>query len=128
MEDVALRDKHRTWMTTCDWIYGETGTGNSEYAFKDFNPQTHYVVKYDKGWWDGYKGQETIIMDDVRGHIPYDKLLQSIDMHSEKVRSRGKAPTPFLVKHIIITSRLHPNIVFFITIDIKEDSLAQLYK
>ena len=27
LEDIALRKKHRTWMTTCDWLWGPTGVG-----------------------------------------------------------------------------------------------------
>ena len=90
------------------------------------NPKTHYVVKADRGWWDGYKGQSTRIINYFRGHVPYDKLLQVIDMRPGNVRRNGQEPTPFLAKHMIITSRLHPQDVYH-NRD-KADSRAQLHK
>ena len=112
LEDVALRKKHRSWMTTCEWIYGKTGTGKSEYAFKDFDESTHYVLEDDGGWWDAYKGQDIVIINDFRGHIPYDQLLTLIDKYPKKVRRRGREPTSFLAKKIIITSSLRPEEVY----------------
>ena len=61
-------------MTTCEWNYGGTGTGKSKYVFKDYIPSTHYILKYDKGWWGGSKGQDIGIMNEFHGHIPYEKL------------------------------------------------------
>ena len=113
-------------MTTCEWIYGESGTGKSQYAFKDFNLDTHYKWKHDNGWWDGYKGQETVIIDNFRGQIPYDQLLQLIDKFLYKVSRRGREPTPFLAKHVIITSILNPKDIYYNRY--KEESLAQLYR
>lgn len=54
IEDVRMRKVFRTEMTTGEWYYGTTGTGKSEKAFENFNPDTHYVWKYDNGWNDGY--------------------------------------------------------------------------
>ena len=127
IEDLALRKKWRTWMTTCEWIYGTSGTRESEYAFKDYNPDTHYIWKDDRGWWDGYEGQETVIINDLRGQISYGKLLTLIDKYPETVRRRGREPTPFLAKHVIITSPLRPEEVYH-KIYKEENSLAQLYK
>lgn len=44
------------------WIYGKTGSGKSYNARKWFQPF------YDKPltkWWDGYRGQPNVIVDDV---------------------------------------------------------------
>ena len=76
IDDLAQRKKWRTWMTTCEWIYGRTsGTGECQYSFKDYNPDTHYKWKDARGWWDKYNGQETVIINDFRGQTPYDELL-----------------------------------------------------
>jgi len=108
-EDIVLRDKYRTWMTTCEWIYGKTGTGKSEYAFKNFNPKTHYVYKLEEKFQDGYCGQEVIIIDEFRGQIPFSVLLRMIDKHPNVTLPRKcRAPAPFLARHVIITSSIDP--------------------
>jgi len=109
LEDIALRKKFRTEMTRCTWYYGKTGAGKSHKAFEGYTPETHYVLPKDNGWWDGYIGQETVIINDFRGHIPYDELLTLIDKWPHNVKRRGREPVPFLSKHIIITSPLSPD-------------------
>lgn len=44
------------------WIYGEAGTGKSRYAFETFGA---YYSKQPSKWWDGYKGEETVVLDDL---------------------------------------------------------------
>lgn len=109
MEDICLRRKWRTEMTTCDWIVGPTGVGKSHKAFENFDPDTHYVHRLnDKGWWEGYKQQETVIINDFRGQIPYEELLNIIDKWPHYVPRRGREPMPFTSKKVIITSPLNP--------------------
>lgn len=126
IEDIALRSKHRTEMTTCEWIYGPTGTGKSHYAFKNYNPNTHYLYKLNDKWQDGYSGQETVIINDFRGEIPYNELLNLIDKWPYTLPRRGREPIPFLAKHIIITSSLSPDAIF--TRRATENKLDQLMR
>lgn len=113
-------------MTTCTWYYGSTGTGKSERAFKDFHPDKHYVLPKDKGWWDGYRQQNTVIINDFRGHIPYDELLQMIDRYPFDVSRRGRQPLPFTSSHVIITSSLSPEEVYHNRME--NDSIEQLLR
>lgn len=109
IEDLAMRKKYRTEMTSCDWLVGPTGVGKSHQAFQNFSPDTHYVYRHnDKGWWEGYKQQEYIIINDFRGQIPYDELLQILDKWPYYVPRRGREPMPFVSKKVIITSPLTP--------------------
>lgn len=124
IEDIALRKKFRTEMTTCTWIHGSTGVGKSHEVFQDYHPDTHYLYPRDNGWWDGYKGQETVIINEFRGEIQYSELLDLIDKWPKTVRRRGREPVPFLAKHIWITSSLPPEEVYFNLAE--KDSLEQL--
>lgn len=127
LEDIALRRRFRTEMTTCEWIYGSTGSGKSHKAFENFNPDTHYVWKLnDKGWQDGYLQQDTVIINDYRGEIRYNDLLQLIDKWPHSLPRRGREPMPFTSKHIIITSSLRPDQIYVNRV--QEDALDQLYR
>lgn len=72
--DIAARKKKRTEMTLGYWYYGTTGTGKSHRAFKEAGDDV-YVWTDDNGWWDGYHGQETVVINDFRGGIKYSELL-----------------------------------------------------
>lgn len=126
LEDIALRKKFRNFMTKGVWIYGETGSGKSHYAYEGFNPETHYNYPNDNGWWDGYTGQEIVIINEFRGEITYRELLSLCDKYPHSVRRRGREPVPFLAKKIIITSALSPKSVYCNLSE--KDSLEQLLR
>ena len=125
LETAILRTKSRSWMTTAEWLWGPTGVGKSHRAFEGYSPETHYVWEpSDRGWWDGYRGQEVVIFNDFRGELKYNELLGLIDKWPKKVSRRGEEPIPFLAKHVIITSSLPPEKVY--SNRVEEDSLDQL--
>ena len=76
LERIALREKFRTEMTRGMWYYGPTGTGKSHTAFINYSPKTCYVKCLNDEWWDGYCGQPTVILNDFRGQIKYEEMLQ----------------------------------------------------
>lgn len=113
LEDLYLRKRFRTEMTKGIWYHGKTGVGKSHTAFNNFHPDTHYVLNTkDNGWWEGYTQQETVIINDFRGEISYNELLQLVDKWPMTVKRRNREPMPFTSKTVIITSSLHPELVY----------------
>lgn len=124
LEDIQLRRRKRTDYTQGEWIYGTTGTGKSEYAFSHENA---YAYPYDNGWWDGYRQQETVVIDEFRGQLPFNELLRMVDKHPNYfVRRRCREPMPFNSKKVIITSSLPPWVVYGNLMT--GDSLEQLFR
>nr|WAE42866.1 MAG: replication associated protein [Cressdnaviricota sp.] len=109
----------RTWLTTCDWLWGPTGVGKSHEAyqklidnFKITGIKNFYTWTDDNGFWNGYQGQEIVIINEFRGEIPFQQLLQLIDKWPIDVKVKCKSSVPFLAKHIIITSPLEPKDIY----------------
>lgn len=129
LEDIALRRRWRTEMTKGIWYWGETDMGKSHIAYHSnggFNPTTHYWYPNDGGWWDGYTGQETVILNEFRGStMLFSELLELCDKWPKTVRRRGREPVPFLAKLIIVTSALPPEDMFNNVCNNK-DSIKQL--
>lgn len=126
IEDLRMRKVYRTEMTEGIWYYGETGCGKSTKAFEGFNPDTHYVWKYEN-WQDGYTQQDVVIIDEFRGQIKYSQLLTLIDIQPNcYVYRRNREPLPFTSKKVIITSVLRPEEVYN-NLSVN-DSLDQLFR
>ncbi len=126
IEDLVLRKKKRTWMTKGVWYWGPTGVGKSHRAFTGVDWDDTYVWKDDTSnqWQDGYTGQSLVIINDFRGEIKYNQLLQMVDKWPYSVKRRGREPAPFLAKKVVITSSLPPDKVFKRRVE--EDAIAQL--
>ena len=112
LEDLTMRNRFRTTQTTCTWYWGNSGVGKSHAAFENYHPSTHYLYPYDKGWWDDYTQQETVIFNDYRGELDFNFFLRLVDKFPEKVSRRGRETIPFTSKHIIVTSSKHPSFIY----------------
>lgn len=108
LEILSLRKKWRTEMTKGIWYHGGTGIGKSHKAFEGYNPSTHYIKNLNEDWWDGYKGQPTVILNEFRGQIRFSELLDLCDKWPKTVKWRGKESVPFLAREVIITSIFSP--------------------
>lgn len=127
-DDVRLTSVQRTEMTKGFWYWGSTGTGKSHRAFTEAAALgSVYVWSNDiNGWWDNYEGQTSVVINDFRGEIKYNTLLQMVDKWPFHVSRRGRPPMPFTSKFVFITSSLEPAKVFKHRNE--EDNIAQLLR
>lgn len=104
------------------WIWGASGTGKSKLA-SEYEDQ---YWKDDTKWWDGYDGQETVIIDDFRAHVMrFTYLLRLLDRYPMRVEVKG-GYRQMKSKNIIITSIVHPSQVYQMTQE--EEPLEQLIR
>lgn len=93
------------------WFYGDTGSGKSFKALRE-NLTMAYVPNFGNSgtWFDNYNGEEVLFLDDLRAHnIPYNKLLQILDVQPFKCEGKGIQGMYARWKKIVITCPYHPS-------------------
>jgi hypothetical protein len=84
-------------------IVGPPGGGKSQYC-------QQFVGAYWKPrgeWWNGYEGQDTVILDEFYGWLPYDTLLRVCDFTPLTVPTKGGF-VAFTASRVFITSNRLP--------------------
>ena len=102
----------RNWKPTVIWYYGKPGTGKTHKAMDICHQQTDEDNIYEQlntgQWWEGYDGQEYVVIDDMRGDfMKFNEFIKLIDRYPYRVQTKGST-RQFLAKVIIITSPFPP--------------------
>lgn len=84
LKGMMLKPKHREVNVIV--LIGNAGTGKTRYAYDNY-PDLYSKPRGD--WWDGYTGQETILLDDYYGYLPYSLLLNVLDRYPLQVPIKG---------------------------------------
>ena len=92
IEAIALRKRFRTEMTKRTWYTGAACVGKSHKIFEDFDPDTYFVKDLTVDWWDGYRGQPIVLLNEFRGEIKFSTLCALIDKWPMTVPWRGVGP------------------------------------
>lgn len=106
MLDTACR---RNWQTHTTVLWGEPGVGKSSRA-RDVGGENAFWLPKPAGssvWWDGYEGQDVVVIDEFYGWIKRDMMCRLCDRYPLFVEVKGGA-VQFVAKKIIITSNKHP--------------------
>lgn len=91
----------------CIVFWGPTGSGKSRRAW-DESGYGAYPKDPRTKWWDGYRGQEYVIIDEFRGTIDIGHMLRWLDRYPVLVERKGSS-MPLSAKKFWITSNLHPD-------------------
>lgn len=121
---TTLSCRHRTGTTDPEimWWFGPTGTGKSRECFALY--PTAYV-KMNNKWWDGYRGEETVIIDDYRPDMcPFSHLLRILDRYPMRVETKGGS-APLTATRFIITTTGRPEVLWATR---TEEDLGQLLR
>lgn len=108
---MLMRANERTWHTHCLVLWGPPGVGKSRRALEEAGEGAYWLRKPSAGgqvWFDGYDGQEVVVIDEFYGWIARDLMQRLCDRYPCLVDTKGGA-TAFLAKRIIITSNEHPS-------------------
>lgn len=97
----------RRFKTEVTVLWGITGVGKSRICAETF-PNAYWVFPQQVGkWWDGYEGEEVVIIDDFYGWFQHNYMLRLLDRYPMKVESKGGV-LEFIPKKIFITSNKPP--------------------
>ena len=120
---------YRNFMTNCIWYYGTNRIEKSHEIYNKFENESYYNYKsIDNDWWDNYKGEDTVIINEFVECLQISTLIEIIDKWPCEVRRRRKSPIPFMSKTVIIISALHPRDCYKKLAPIDIHSLDQLYR
>lgn len=84
------------------WLYGVSGSGKSHDARHKYAEGAYYL-KAQNIWWDGYNGEETVILDDMDEAHPGHNLKIWMDLYSCKGQTKG-GHVNLTYKRFIVTS------------------------
>lgn len=85
---------------------GRTGTGKSRRAWEEAG-LTAYPKDPRTKFWDGYRDQKHVVIDEFRGGIDISHVLRWFDRYPVLVEIKGSS-TPLIAETIWVTSNLHP--------------------
>lgn len=112
-------------------LWGGTGTGKSFRAREELKAWGHdeddiYVWHPQQGtWFDGYEGQQAVILEEFRGQLPFGMLLSMLDKYCCRVQHKGSSGQ-FTARRIYITSPVDIDQWYPELNERVEGSLAQL--
>lgn len=87
--------------------WGRTGAGKSRRAWEEATFDAYPKDPRSK-FWDGYRGQERVVIDEFRGGIDISHMLRWLDRYPVVVEVKGSSVV-LKATSIWITSNIHPN-------------------
>jgi len=98
----------RTHKTTVRVYVGPPGVGKSRRCALEAAEFGRVYYKPNGKWWDGYIGQEAVILDDFYGGIQFHELLNVLDRYPHQVEYKG-GYMQFVALAVFISSNRRPS-------------------
>jgi hypothetical protein len=106
-----IRDKASTkdWRTLEVIVrYGPAGAGKTRHVVESYDSVYKLTEQNGKIWFDGYEGEDVLLIDDFYGWIPYNVLLSILDGYQLRLEFKGGYTYARWTK-VFITSNNHPS-------------------
>nr|WAE42124.1 MAG: replication associated protein [Cressdnaviricota sp.] len=109
---MELFSAKRNWAMNVQWWYGPTGTGKSKESYELYPNAWRTGTTSGEFIFNGYNGEEVIIMDDLRpSNISFNMLLKVLDRYPCTVNVKNGS-RELLCKTIVITTPKHPSVFY----------------
>jgi hypothetical protein len=103
-------ETNRNWATVTSVFWGPPGTGKTYKVNQLAGPEAFWLTKPGMGqtpFFDGYDGQEDVVIDEFFGWLSRDLLCRMCDRYPLRVNTKG-GTTNFYPRRIWITSNQDP--------------------
>lgn len=108
-------EKERRYAPEVFWYYGKTGTGKTKKAVEEAQEKStngYWISNGSGQWYDGYKGQESVVIDDIRPNTwDFSTVLRITDRYKFQVPIKGGF-IQWVPKYIWITAPARPEEVY----------------
>lgn len=99
-------EPQRTKTTELHLVYGAPGLGKTTFVLEQC-PDA-YWKQAGTGWWDGYRGQRDVIIEEFKGWMPFHWILRLADKPPLMVEIKG-GQRHFVAERLWITSNFLPS-------------------
>lgn len=106
---ASMLKNTRNSFSGCTVLYGPSGTGKTHLA-RSLYPDAYWLTRPNNQafYFEAYAGEETIIIDEFYGWLPYDFLLRLCDKYPLQLPFRGGV-FQCLAKTVVITTNRRPS-------------------
>lgn len=104
---AAMRNMKKFKATEVIALVGPPGVGKTRFAYDKYWPDLYRWDHTDK-WFDGYMGQQTILLDDFYGGVKWTRMLQLLDVYPILLQVKGGHVVREWTR-VVITSNTPPN-------------------
>jgi len=88
--------------------WGSTGAGKTRRVFAEHGTDLYKLDVGNNVWWDGYAGEDVLLMDDFYGWLKFGFLLNVLDVYPLRLEVKGGFTYANWTK-VFITSNKHPD-------------------